>query len=79
MWNMQCMIVPVIICATGIVVKCLKTDFEAMPGKHSVYSLQKAAILGTSHKQGKYSSLHFEARAVGIAIVSGEVAGQKGL
>jgi len=35
----------VIIDATGIVTKGFKKNLEAMPGKHSVDSLQKAAIL----------------------------------
>jgi hypothetical protein len=41
------MITPVIIIrATGIVTK---NNLEAIPRKHSVDSLQKTAILGTSH------------------------------
>jgi hypothetical protein len=35
--------------ATGIVTKCLKENLEAIPGKNSIVSLQKTAILGTSH------------------------------
>jgi hypothetical protein len=35
--------------ATGIVTKGLKKNLEATPGKHSIESLQKTAILGTSH------------------------------
>jgi hypothetical protein len=50
MWNMKCMIIPVIIGATGIVTKRLKKNLKATPGKHSIDSLQKTAILGTSHK-----------------------------
>jgi hypothetical protein len=45
MWNLKCTIIPVIIGATGIVTRSL----EAVPGKHSIVSLQKTAILGTSH------------------------------
>jgi predicted homoserine dehydrogenase-like protein len=41
MWNIKCMIIRVIIGATGIVTKGLKTTLEAIPGKHSVDSLQK--------------------------------------
>jgi hypothetical protein len=48
-WNMKCMIIPVIVGATGIVTRSLKKNFEAIPGKHSIDSLQKTAILGTSH------------------------------
>jgi len=43
------MIVPVIIGATGIVTSSLKKNLEAVPGKHSIDSLQKTAVLGTSH------------------------------
>jgi hypothetical protein len=49
MWNMKCMIIPVVIGATGIVTKGLKKNLEVMPGKHSIDSLQKTAIRGTSH------------------------------
>ena len=49
MWNLKCMIVPVIIGATGIVPRSLKKNLETVPGKHSIDSLQKTAILGTSH------------------------------
>ena len=40
---------PVIIGATGIVTRSLKKNLETIPGKHSIDSLQKTAILGTSH------------------------------
>jgi hypothetical protein len=43
-WNLKCTIIPVIIGATGIVMKSLKKNLEAIPD-----SLQKTAILGTSH------------------------------
>jgi hypothetical protein len=49
MWDMKYLIIPVIIRATGIVTKGLKKNVEAVPGKHSIDPLQKAAILGTSH------------------------------
>jgi len=49
MWNLKCTIVPKIIGATGIVTRSLKKNFEAISGKHSIDSLQKTAILGTSH------------------------------
>ena len=41
--------IPVIIGATGIVMRSLRKNLEAVPGKHSIDSLQKTAILGTSH------------------------------
>ena len=42
-------IVPVIIGATGVVTRSLRKSLEAVPGRHSIDSLQKTAILGTSH------------------------------
>ena len=47
-WNLKCTIVPVIIGANGIITRRLKKNFETIPGKH-LDSLQKTAILGTSH------------------------------
>jgi hypothetical protein len=49
MWNLKCTIITVIIGATGIVTRSLKKNFETVPEKHSIDSLQKTAILGTSH------------------------------
>jgi hypothetical protein len=49
MWDLKCTFIPVIIGATGIVTKGLRKNLEAIPGKHSIDSLQKTAILGTSH------------------------------
>jgi hypothetical protein len=48
MWNMKCFVIPVIIGATGIVSK-IEENLETIPGQHSVNSLQKTAVLGTSH------------------------------
>jgi len=48
-WNLKRTIVPVIIGATGIVTRSLKKNVETIAGKHSIDSLQKKAILGTSH------------------------------
>ena len=42
-------IIVIIIGVTGIVTRSLKNNLEAVPGKHSIDSLQKTAILGTSH------------------------------
>ena len=49
MWNLKCTIIPVIIGATGIVTRSLRKNLEAVPGKHSIDSLQKTAMFGTSH------------------------------
>jgi hypothetical protein len=44
MWNLKCMFIPVIIGATGILMKTLGKNLEAIPGNHSIYSLQKTAL-----------------------------------
>ena len=49
MWNLKCTIVPVITGANGIVTTILRKNLEAVPRKHSIDSLQKTTILGTSH------------------------------
>jgi hypothetical protein len=49
MWNLKCKIIPGIIGATRIVTKGSWKNLEVIPGKHSIDSLQKAAVLGTSH------------------------------
>ena len=49
MWNLKCTIIPVITGATGIVTRSLRKNMENIPGKHEIDSLQKTAILGTSH------------------------------
>jgi hypothetical protein len=49
MWNLKCTIIPVIIGASRIVTKSERKNLKAIPGKHSIDSLQKTAILGTSH------------------------------
>ena len=50
MWNLKCTIVQVTIGAIGIITRSLRKNLEAVPRKHSIDSLQKTAILGTSHK-----------------------------
>ena len=49
MWNLKYTIIPVTTGAAGIVMRSLRKNLEAVPGKHSIDSLQKTAILGTSH------------------------------
>jgi hypothetical protein len=49
MWNLKCTIIPLVIGAIGIITRSLRINLEAAPGKHSIDSLQKTAILGTSH------------------------------
>jgi len=49
MWILKCVIIRVIIGASGVVTKALRKHLEAIPGKHPIDSLQKIAVLGTSH------------------------------
>jgi hypothetical protein len=63
MWNLNCTIIPVIIRATGMVTKSLRKSLEDIPGKYSIDSLQKTAILGTSHIIRKV--LQCETRSLG--------------
>jgi hypothetical protein len=49
MWNLKSTIILVITGATGIVTRSVRKNLEAIPRKHSIDSLQKTAILGTSH------------------------------
>ena len=49
LWNLKCTIIPVIIGAIGTVTRSLRKNLEAVPGKHSIDSLHKTAVLGTSH------------------------------
>ena len=46
---MRCLITTVTVGATGIVTNSLRENLEAIPGKHSVDSLQRTAVLGTAH------------------------------
>ena len=43
------MIILLITKATGIVTRSLRKNLESVPGKHSVDSVQKTAVLETSH------------------------------
>lgn len=47
-WNMKCMIIPVIIGAIGILTG-LRKNLEEMPGKHSIDTLEQTVSLGISH------------------------------
>ena len=49
MWNLKCTIIPAMIGGNEIVTRNLGKNLEAVPRKHSIDSLQKTAILGTSH------------------------------
>jgi hypothetical protein len=49
MWNLKCMIIPIIIGANGVVTRSVKKNLEAVLGKHAIDSLEKSAVLGTAH------------------------------
>jgi hypothetical protein len=61
MWNLKYKIIPVKTGATGIETKGLRKNLEALPGKHSIDSLQKIAKLGTSRIMQTVLSLKHEA------------------
>jgi len=48
-WNLKCTSIPVITGSTGIVTRSLRKNLKAVPGKHSIDSLQNTGILGSSH------------------------------
>jgi hypothetical protein len=52
-WNLKCFVIPVIIGATGIVTKGPKKYLKTIPGKRSVYSVQKKNICtrGIAHNK----------------------------
>jgi hypothetical protein len=41
MWNLKCKIIPVITGATVIVTRRLRKNLEAIPGNHSIESIQR--------------------------------------
>jgi len=49
MWNVKTKVIPVIIGATGAVLKSFRKYVSNIPGKHEVKELQKTAILDTAH------------------------------
>jgi hypothetical protein len=61
MWNMKCMIIPVITGDTGIVTKGLKKNLETVPRKQSIYSLKRRLYFEHHTSYGRYCSLQLEA------------------
>ena len=53
MWNVKSKVIPVIIGATGTILKSFRKYVSNIPGKHEVKELQKSAILGTVHLHRK--------------------------
>jgi len=49
MWILKSKIIPVITGATGRVTKSLRKNLEVITGKNSIDSLQKTAVLVTTH------------------------------
>jgi len=57
---MKVIVIQIATGATGILTKVLEKYLEAIPGKHSIDSLQKTAILDTSHIRVKRKVLQPE-------------------
>jgi hypothetical protein len=53
MWNVKCVIIPVVTGVIRTVTNGLKKNLEAVPGKHSIDSLKNTAIVGTSNIKQK--------------------------
>ena len=54
MWNVKTKVIPVIIGATGAILKSLRQYLSNIPGKGETEELQKrTAVLGTAHKLRK--------------------------
>jgi hypothetical protein len=49
MWNVETLVTPVTIGATGNISKSFRKYLSSVPGKHDTKELQKTAILGTAH------------------------------
>jgi len=49
MRNVKIKVIPVILGATGTILKSFRKYVSNIPGKHKVKELQKTAILGTAH------------------------------
>jgi len=49
MWNLKCTIIPIITGATGILTRSLRKNLEAVPGKHSIVSLQDSYAWNITH------------------------------
>jgi hypothetical protein len=49
MWNVKARVIPVIIGATGNILKSFRKYVSSIPGNHEIRELQKRAILGTAH------------------------------
>lgn len=57
MWRKKVEVIPVIIGATGVVDKNIRSYVGKIPGHHNIYNLQRSAILGTAHILRKVLSI----------------------
>jgi hypothetical protein len=48
-WKVKTRVIPVIIEATGTILKSFRKYINNIPGNHEVKELQKTSILGTAH------------------------------
>jgi hypothetical protein len=49
MWNVETRVIPVIIGATGTILKSFRKYMSTIPGNHDFREIQKTAILDTAH------------------------------
>jgi hypothetical protein len=49
MWSVKARMIPIIIEATGTILKSFRKYVNGIPGNHEFRELQKTAILGTAH------------------------------
>ena len=56
-WNKKVEVIPVIVGATGIVNRNIKTYKGKIPWSHNIYKVQRSAILGTAHILRKVLSI----------------------
>jgi hypothetical protein len=49
MWNVKAKVIPIVIGATGAILKSFRKYVSNILGNHEVKELQKTAILGNAH------------------------------
>jgi hypothetical protein len=76
MWDMKCMIIPVVTGATWIVIRGLRKNLETIPGKHWIDSLEKTAVLGTSHNTESTAVWNLIPKRWGSPLVQEEYQGE---
>ena len=77
MWDMQCVVVPILIGATGMVTRGLRENLEAIPRNNAIDSVHMTAVLGTSHIMWRV--MQCETWSLIVGDHGSEVPGRKGL